>query len=121
MPDCFQFSQDLLLLELEKVIALGVNAVLLFGLPKHKDDLGSGAWNKEEVIPQAVAAIKREFPELVVMTDLCFCEYTSHGHCGVVDNLLGHPDVNNDATLPCWQNKPLFMLKRESMPWRRAA
>ncbi|MDX1838720.1 porphobilinogen synthase [Legionella taurinensis] len=100
MPGCFQFSKDMLLLELKEVVALGVNAVLLFGLPEHKDDLGSGAWNKEEVIPQAVAAIKKEFPELVVMTDLCFCEYTTHGHCGVVDNLLGHPDVNNDATLP---------------------
>src|SRR6476469_9309113 len=75
--------------------ALGIPAVLLFGLPAAKDDEGSGAWDDEGVIQLATRAIKASHPDLLVITDLCLCEYTSHGHCGVLRD--GH--VDNDATL----------------------
>jgi porphobilinogen synthase len=100
MPGQFQWSADQLLPELEKVERSGIKSILLFGLPKVKDLMGSEAYSKSGVIQKAVGAIKRKFPELIVMTDLCFCEYTSHGHCGVIKKLKnGSWDVDNDATL----------------------
>ena len=80
--------------------ALGVGAVILFGVPAHKDAEGSGAWDEEGVVQLAVGALKRTLPELLVITDVCLCEYTEHGHCGVVRDLESHPpSVDNDATL----------------------
>lgn len=95
MPDVFRFSVDKLPHEVEDIARLGIPAVLLFGIPEHKDELGSEAYNPRGIVQQAVRAIKQSVPELIVVTDVCLCEYTSHGHCGkVVD---GH--VDNDQTL----------------------
>ena len=96
MPGIFRFSPDRLPQEVEEVARLGIPAVILFGIPEHKDEVGSAAYHPEGVIPQAIRAIKLAVPELLVVTDICLCEYTSHGHCGVVAN--GY--VDNDQTLP---------------------
>jgi porphobilinogen synthase len=95
MPGVFNLSIDTLLLECEGAIAEGVEAIILFGLPSHKDANGSGGWDEYGIIPQAVAAVKQRFPEIIVMTDVCLCEYTDHGHCGIIEN----GEVQNDATL----------------------
>ncbi|MFK5958753.1 MAG: porphobilinogen synthase [Lutibacter sp.] len=96
MPGIKRFSLDRISKELEEVVALNIPAVLLFGIPTKKDEVGSDTWNDEGIMQQAVRFIKKNYPSLYVITDVCFCEYTSHGHCGVIhDN-----DVDNDATLP---------------------
>jgi porphobilinogen synthase len=95
MPGVYQFSVDQLLEEINSVVGLNIPAVLLFGLPRAKDPEGSEAHAADGVVQQAVSAIKEKHPELVVITDVCLCEYTSHGHCGL---LSGH-HVDNDATL----------------------
>ncbi len=96
MPGIFRSSPDQLPQEVEEVASLKIPAVLLFGIPEHKDEVGSGAYHPEGVIQQAIRVIKKSVPELLVVTDVCLCEYTSHGHCGVVAN--GY--VDNDQTLP---------------------
>lgn len=95
MPGIHQFSVDRLLEEVEEVETCGIPGVILFGIPEGKDELGSGAYDPNGVVQQAVRAIKKRFPDLVVITDVCLCEYTSHGHCGVVDD----GRVLNDPTL----------------------
>jgi porphobilinogen synthase len=95
MPGVFQTSVDELLKDAREAAQLGIGGVLLFGIPDHKDATGSEAWNDEGPVQQAVRALKREVPELVVITDVCLCEYTDHGHCGVIRG----NDVDNDATL----------------------
>jgi len=95
MPDIFRFSVDQLPQEVEEIAKLGIPAVLLFGIPEHKDEVGSAAYHPEGVIQQAIRAIKKSVPKLLVVTDVCLCEYTSHGHCGVVVD--GY--VDNDQTL----------------------
>ncbi len=95
MPGCYHFSLDRLVEEVGEAYDLGVPAVLLFGLPAEKDPLGSEGYDPEGIIQEAIRAIKREAPGMMVITDVCMCEYTDHGHCGVIDN--GH--VDNDATL----------------------
>ncbi|MEF3169520.1 MAG: porphobilinogen synthase [Deltaproteobacteria bacterium] len=95
MPGCFHLSQDTLLEECRELAGLGVPAVILFGLPEKKDRQGSQAWAKAGVVQRAVSAIKKSVPGLLVITDVCLCEYTSHGHCGV----LSGDQVDNDATL----------------------
>ncbi len=96
LPGVFRYSVDLLPREVEEIAKLGISAVLLFGIPDHKDEVGSGAYRPEGIIQKALRTIREAVPELVVMTDVCLCEYTSHGHCGVVVN----GDVDNDQTLP---------------------
>lgn len=96
MPGIKRFSLDRLSKELDEVSALKIPAVLLFGIPAKKDDTGSETWNDEGIMQQAVRFIKKNYPNLYVITDVCFCEYTSHGHCGIIHN----HDVDNDATLP---------------------
>jgi porphobilinogen synthase len=95
MPGIAQLSVDLAVKEAEEAFHLGIPAVILFGIPKKKDPRGSEAYARSGIIQQAVRAIKDKLPELVVITDVCLCEYTSHGHCGVI--LKG--EVDNDATL----------------------
>lgn len=95
MPGCYQFSVDTAVKEAREVFDLGINAVLLFGLPEKKDPIGSHAWIKDGVVQKAIFAIKKSVPDLLVVTDVCLCEYTSHGHCGVLSN----GQVDNDATL----------------------
>lgn len=96
MPGVFRLSLDALERELEELKGLGLKAVLLFGIPSGKDELGTGAYDDEGIVQRAVRAIKAYDPEFYVMTDVCLCEYTSHGHCGVV---LSDGTVDNDATL----------------------
>ncbi len=95
MPGIFQFSVDELVREVQSVVDLRIPSILLFGLPTHKDEKGSEAYADTGVVQVAVRAIKDKFPDLAIITDVCLCEYTSHGHCGV---LCGH-EVDNDATL----------------------
>lgn len=95
MPGVFQTSVDELLRDAAEAYELGIPAVLLFGVPDYKDEVGSSGYADDGVVQQAVRALKREFPELVVITDVCLCEYTSHGHCGVIRD----GDVDNDASL----------------------
>ncbi len=95
MPGVAQLSVDQTLIEAEKALRAGVPSVILFGIPDQKDATGSSSWGSEGIVQQATRAIKKQFPELVVIADVCFCEYTDHGHCGVIE---GH-DVENDSTL----------------------
>jgi porphobilinogen synthase len=95
MPGNYQLSIDGIIAECEEVKRLGIGGVILFGIPEHKDELATGAYDPHGIVQQAVAAIKEEVPDLLVATDVCNCEYTSHGHCGKIV----HGDVDNDATL----------------------
>jgi len=108
MPGNYQQSIDNIVKDCEEVKNLGIPAVLLFGIPEHKDEVGSEAYSDEGIVQHAIKAIKNKFPELVVITDVCLCEYTSHGHCGLIKNGV----VQNDATLE--------LLAREAVSHARA-
>jgi len=95
MPDNFQLSVDELVRECETVRALGIGGVILFGLPESKDEMASGAYDDNGIVQRAVRAIRKEVSGLLIMTDVCNCEYTSHGHCGFIKD----GDVDNDTTL----------------------
>lgn len=95
MPGIKRFSLDRISKELDEVVELNIPAVLLFGIPSEKDDEGTETWNDNGIMQQAIRFIKKNYPSLYVITDVCFCEYTSHGHCGIIHN----NDVDNDATL----------------------
>lgn len=95
MPGIFRFSLDRINEELDEVVALGIKSVILFGIPLNKDAEGSESWNDEGIIQKAIHYIKSNYPTLQVIADVCFCEYTDHGHCGVLCN----HDVDNDLTL----------------------
>ena len=95
MTGQYRYSLDRLPYKLEQLSKAGVGSVMFFGIPDHKDEVGSGAYDPEGIVQRALRIAKEKFPELYYVTDVCMCEYTSHGHCGV---LCGH-DVNNDATL----------------------
>jgi porphobilinogen synthase len=99
MPGIFQLSVDEASREAAELAAAGVAGVILFGIPAEKDPLGKDAYSDEGIVQQAVRALKRATPDLLVVTDVCFCEYTDHGHCGVVGQVAGRTDVDNDATL----------------------
>ncbi len=96
MPGVFRYSVDLLPQEVKEIAKLGIPAVLLFGIPAHKDEVGSQAYHPKGIVQQAIQAIKKTVPELIVVTDVCLCEYTSHGHCGIVVD----GKIDNDQTLP---------------------
>ncbi len=96
LPGLQRHAVDGVVREVEELVRLGVPAVILFGLPEEKDEEGSGAWIEDGIVQRALRALRPRFPELVLMTDVCLCEYTSHGHCGVVD-ADGH--VSNDASV----------------------
>lgn len=112
MPGQFQLSVDTLVEECRRVTDLGIPGVLLFGIPESKDAVGSGAYAEDGIVQRACAAIKRACPDLLVITDVCLCEYTDHGHCGVIVERGGRRDVDNDATLP--------LLVREAVSHARA-
>jgi porphobilinogen synthase len=95
MPGVYQLSVDLLVEECKEVVSLGIPAVILFGIPKNKDEKGSGAYDPHGIIQRAIKAIKAEIKNLLVITDVCLCEYTSHGHCGV----LKGEEILNDETI----------------------
>jgi len=95
MPGVDQTSPDELVRDVERAATAGVGGVILFGIPETKDATGSEAWNDEGAVQQAVRLLKEKLPQVVVITDVCMCEYTEHGHCGILEN----GEVNNDATL----------------------
>jgi len=97
LPGHAQLSVDRLGTEIDDVVSLGIPALLLFGVPARNDAQGSGAWDPGGPVPRAIAFVKQRAPELLVFADVCLCEYTSHGHCGVLDS---DDNVDNDATLP---------------------
>ena len=109
MPGVFQMSLDEILKECEIVRNLGIKAVILFGIPSLKDSVGSDALSDDGIIATALRAIKDKFADLVVITDLCFCEYTDHGHCGILDHV--HQTVDNDATLEISAKQALIHAK----------
>ncbi|MGE5389547.1 MAG: porphobilinogen synthase [Deltaproteobacteria bacterium] len=108
MPGIFQWSHDRLPEEIVELKRLSIPAVMLFGIPEHKDARGSSAWEEHGVVQEGIKIIKDIYPELVVITDVCMCEYTDHGHCGMLD-----PDgyVNNDATLDLLAQEALSHVK----------
>src|SRR5213075_2359423 len=95
MPCNYQMSVDETVKECREVAALGIGGIILFGLPETKDETASGAYADDGIVQRAIRAIKRDVPQLLVMTDVCNCEYTSHGHCGYIKD----GDVDNDTTL----------------------
>jgi len=107
MPGVFRYSIDQLDTELKEIVELGIPSIMLFGIPKKKDAIGSESWNDEGIVQTAIKYIKQNYPTLYVIADVCFCEYTNHGHCGViVDN-----DVHNDQTLVNLEKQSLSMVK----------
>ena len=114
MPGVYQMSPEHILQEGEKCLELGIPAIMLFGLPAYKDEKGSSAYDPQEIVPQAVQLLKRELPELLVMTDVCLCGYTSHGHCGVIENGQVH------MILPChfWHKRRWRMHRQVRIWWR---
>jgi porphobilinogen synthase len=107
MPGQFQFSVDELVKECRGLAKTGVPSIILFGIPPSKDAKGSGAWAKGGIVQQAIRAVKDAVPDLVVMGDVCLCEYTDHGHCGI----LKEGDVDNDETLPLLQKTALAQVE----------
>ncbi len=95
MPDQYQFSADTIVKEAEEVWALGIPSIILFGIPDKKDPIGSRSWASDGVVQRAISTIKERLPDMVIITDVCLCEYTDHGHCGVIEN----GKVDNDTTL----------------------
>jgi len=95
LPGLARHTVESVVRECEELAELGIGAVLLFGIPEEKDEEGSGAWIEDGIVQQALRSLRPRFPELLLLTDVCLCEYTSHGHCGVLDG----DDVDNDATL----------------------
>lgn len=94
MPGVYQMSVDEIVRECSEVKSLGVPAIILFGIPEHKDEVGSEAYSEQGIVQQAIRALKKEVPELFIITDVCLCEYTSHGHCGIV---RGNEIVNDES------------------------
>ena len=108
MPGCAQLSVDLLVEECKRSYDLGIRSIILFGIPAHKDAVGSEGYSTQGVVPRGIAALKETLPDLVVWADVCMCEYTDHGHCGVLDE----HEVDNDATLP--------LLAKEALAYAQA-
>lgn len=108
MPGCFQESADKIAESAKEAYSLGIPSIILFGIPEHKDEIGSGAYDDGGVVQNAIKSIKDAVPELYIITDVCLCEYTSHGHCGVIEK----GDVANDPTIE--------LLVKEAMSHARA-
>ena len=96
MPGIYQYSLDRLSEEINRIKEVGIKAILIFGIPDHKDEVGSGAYAEDGIVPKAIRQIKKEYEELLIIADVCLCEYTSHGHCGLVKDGV----ILNDETLP---------------------
>ena len=108
MPGVFQMSIDEILKECKELRKLGLNSIILFAIPDVKDSIGSECLCEDSIIARTIRAIKKEFPDMFVVTDLCFCEYTDHGHCGILDD---NSTVNNDATLEISAKQALIHAK----------
>ncbi|DAB32780.1 MAG TPA: porphobilinogen synthase [Sulfurospirillum sp. UBA11407] len=109
MPGVYQMSLDKILEECKELQALGLNSIILFGIPAVKDSIGSDALCEHGIIATAIKAIKKDFPDMFVVSDLCFCEFTDHGHCGILD--MEHETVDNDATLEILVKQALIHAK----------
>lgn len=96
MPGICQYSVDRMKEELDRVVLAGIPAILIFGIPDHKDEVGSGAYDENGIVQRAIRQIKQVYPDLIVIADVCLCEYTSHGHCGLIKDGI----ILNDETLP---------------------
>ena len=96
MSGIYQYSLDRLSEEINRIKEAGIKAILIFGIPDHKDEVGSGAYAEDGIVPKAIRQIKKEYEELIIIADVCLCEYTSHGHCGLVKDGV----ILNDETLP---------------------
>jgi porphobilinogen synthase len=107
MPGCFQFSVDEIVKEAQNAYKLGIPAIILFGIPEHKDEKGTEAYSAKGVVQKAIKAVKDKVPDLVVITDVCMCEYMSHGHCGVIKN----GKILNDPTLELLAKEALSHVK----------
>ena len=107
MPGQMQITLENLPQEINEIVALKIGAVLLFGLPETKDATGSDAYNHQGIVQQAIKIIKATAPDLLVISDICCCEYTDHGHCGIIDDHTGCMDVNNDQTLKLLQQQAI--------------
>jgi porphobilinogen synthase len=107
MPGHFQISPDQLAGEIQEVADLGLGGVILFGIPDAKGPLGSDATSDQGIVQQAIQVAKQTAPQVLVITDVCFCEYTDHGHCGLIHNRAGRLDVDNDGTLELIANQAL--------------
>ena len=107
MPGIKRFSLDKISKELDEVVSLNIQAVILFGIPSHKDAEGTETWNDQGILQQTIRFIKKNYPSLTVITDVCFCEYTDHGHCGIIVE----GDVENDSTLNNIQKQVISHVK----------
>ncbi len=107
MPGICQYSLDTMNEELDKVVASGVRGVMLFGIPEHKDEVGSGAYDENGITQRAIRQIKKDYPNLLVAADVCLCEYTSHGHCGIIEGNT----VSNDKTVSLLAKSSLSLAK----------
>ena len=107
MPDVYQLSIDNVLKECEELESLGISAIMLFGIPAFKDSVGSEALSEEGIIAQTLRSLKKHFPHLLLCVDLCFCEYTDHGHCGILNEKL--QSVDNDLTLEILNKQALIL------------
>lgn len=112
MPGCYQFSLNDLADEVKKIAAAGVKSIMIFGVPAEKDSCGSDACSDSGVMQQSIKIIKQAAPELLIISDICFCEYTDHGHCGAINDKTGKMDVDNDETLA--------MLKQQAVSHAKA-
>ncbi len=103
LPGQYRYTVDMTDRCIEELLEAGVSSIMLFGIPDHKDEMGTQAYAEDGIIQRAVSYIKNKYPEMYVITDVCLCEYTSHGHCGVVCECRGRHDVDNDKTLKLLQ------------------
>jgi len=108
MPNIYQMSINDILTECEELATLGINSIILFGIPKNKDELGSECLSANSIISRTIKAIKKQIPNMFIITDLCFCEYTNHGHCGILNK---NTTVDNDKTLELLNKQALVHLE----------
>ena len=118
MPGVDRLGIDEAVREAGELVALGIPGLMLFGIPAHKDEEGTGAWDDEGIVQLAARAIKQAYPDLIVVGDVCLCEYTSHGHCGV---LTADGAVDNDASLELLSRTSVSLARADMMDGRVAA
>lgn len=114
MPGQYRYTVDMTDGKIESLLNAGVSSIMLFGIPEHKDELGTQAYAEDGIIQRAVSHIKERYPEMYVITDVCMCEYTSHGHCGMLHECCGHYDVDNDSTLELLQKVAVSQVRAGS-------
>ena len=114
LPGQNRYTVDMTDGKIEDLLKAGVGSIMLFGIPEHKDELGTQAYAEDGIIQRAVSHIKERYPEMYVITDVCMCEYTSHGHCGMLHECGGHYDVDNDSTLELLQKVAVSQVKAGS-------